>query len=143
MGNTNVAANMATTCCEPIPTVRPQLISSCGPTDSPGGGVLPPWTSFQLNMVDMNCSSRYVGLRGPSLVPRVTCTHRRVLINNYDCSWHKMWPFRENHVLRVSVHATFEPYRWILRTWSATAILSRRVAPVVNGPRICSSLPMR
>ena len=48
-GNTNVAPNIATTCCAPKPTVRPHESRSSGATACPGGGVLPPCTSVQPN----------------------------------------------------------------------------------------------
>ncbi len=41
-GNTNVAPNIATTCCAPRPAVRPHDSRSSGATAAPGGGVLPP-----------------------------------------------------------------------------------------------------
>jgi hypothetical protein len=47
-GKTNVAPNMATTCWAPRPTVLPQDSRSSGATASPGGGVLPSCTSFQV-----------------------------------------------------------------------------------------------
>ena len=37
-GNTNVAPNIATTCCAPRPTVLPQPNRWCGATASPGSG---------------------------------------------------------------------------------------------------------
>src|SRR5690625_1067396 len=40
-GNTNVAPNIETTCCAPIPRVRGQLSRSMGPTTSPGRMFLP------------------------------------------------------------------------------------------------------
>src|SRR5690348_10803170 len=45
MGKTNVAPNIATTCCAPSPTVRGQDSRSSGRTTAPGGGVLPPCTT--------------------------------------------------------------------------------------------------
>jgi hypothetical protein len=48
MGKTNVAPNIATTCCAPRPIVRGQESLSSGRTTAPGGGVCPPWTTFQL-----------------------------------------------------------------------------------------------
>src|SRR5258708_40246345 len=46
-GNTNVAPNIATTCCAPSPTVRGQDRRSSGRTTAPGGGVLPPYATRQ------------------------------------------------------------------------------------------------
>ncbi len=48
-GKTNVAPNIATTCCAPSPTVLPHGSRSSGATGSPGAGV----TSRQLNIVDI------------------------------------------------------------------------------------------
>ena len=46
-GKTNVAPNIATTCCAPMPTVRPHESRSSGPTTSPGAGVRPSPCNFQ------------------------------------------------------------------------------------------------
>ena len=40
-GKTNVAPNMATTCCAPMPTVSGHDSRSSGATASPSGGVFP------------------------------------------------------------------------------------------------------
>src|SRR4051794_34006463 len=50
-GNTKVAPNIATTCCAPMPTVRPQESRSSGATTSPGGGVLPSPCNVQPNAI--------------------------------------------------------------------------------------------
>src|SRR4029079_9175451 len=48
-GKTNVAPNMARTCCAPRPTVRPHDSRSSGRTTSPGAGARPsPWTVHPL-----------------------------------------------------------------------------------------------
>ena len=48
-GKTNVAPNIATTCCAPSPTVLPHGSRSSGATGSPGAG----FTTRQLNIVDI------------------------------------------------------------------------------------------
>src|SRR5688500_11732829 len=56
IGNTKVAPNMATTCWAPRPVVLPQDRRSSGATAAPGGGVLPPYTTFHPNDMQASCT---------------------------------------------------------------------------------------
>src|SRR3954451_21962517 len=67
-GNTNVAPNIATTCCAPSPAVLPHGSRSSGATGSPGAG----FTSRQLNMVDIWCLLDAQGTEPPRGEPHHT-----------------------------------------------------------------------
>src|SRR5215213_6871637 len=71
IGNTKVAPNIATTCWAPRPTIRGQDRRSSARTTAPGGGVLPSWTTRQLNRA-MTCPFRGAAA-GPTDVRRGRC----------------------------------------------------------------------
>src|SRR5215217_1810845 len=72
IGNTKVAPNIATTCCAPRPTIRGQDRRSSTRTTAPGGGVLPSWTTRQLNRA-MTCAPFEEPPRVPATARRGRC----------------------------------------------------------------------